>query len=51
MLQMYMADGTTKILNEIAFGEPYIPEFKLLEISTKVPNIVKQTLAYVNYCK
>ncbi len=47
MMQMYLADGTTRSINQVAFGEPYTAQFKLLSLSTKIPNLVKTYVSWV----
>jgi hypothetical protein len=47
MVQLYSAPGTLAILNEIAPNEPLTQEFKLLQISNKIPNFVKSLIVWV----
>jgi hypothetical protein len=47
MIQMYSADGSLKVLEEISFGEKLTPEFKLLALSAKVPDWLKGVAGWV----
>ena len=46
MTQMYLADGTMRSFDELSNGEPLIKELRNIEILSKFPNFLKNTLIW-----